>query len=148
MQLRKSHLTAYTVLVKKCFHTVVLQMLQSRFCVGKKTLNDFFKLGNLFNVPEFKQSFDRTIFLLHYLCPLIHERLQILRRELFCSSHLKLQGVFFFQLLHQWCVCYTFDVHFDYLSLLLSPSSAYRSSFWHRGPFIRSLLILLLSLAF
>ena len=33
----------------------------------------------------------------------------------------------FFQLLHQWRVCYTFNVHFDFLSQLLSPSSASRS---------------------
>ena len=69
----------------------------------------------------FNQNFDITIFLLQCLCSSRNFAQRIILLLPFIN------GVFFFQLLHQWCVCYTFDVHFDFLSLLLSPSSASQS---------------------
>ena len=64
-------------------------MLQSRFHVGKKTLNDFYKFSDFFFTHRgFDRSFYRTIF----YCPLIYMRLTICSEDLLCSTH-KLQGL-------------------------------------------------------
>ena len=72
------------------------------------------------------QRFDITIFLLQYLFTTSRASRNFSQRIILLLPFKDARRGFF-QLLHQWRVCYTFDVHFDYLSLLLSPPSASRS---------------------
>ena len=84
MYINTDHLIA-TVPVKKKFPLRSSKTLQSRFRVGKKTLNDLKKTATFFYAPEF---FCPTV--VYFL--LIYANLTICAENLFCSAHF-LQGL-------------------------------------------------------
>ena len=97
--------------------------------MGKKTLNDFFKFGNFFFTHC---SFDRRFYytvvycLLIYACPTICAENLLLHYPLIARLSTEIAALVSFRLLRCQRVCFWMhsDVHFCFLSLSFSPSSA------------------------
>ena len=135
---------APTVPVKKKFPMHSSKTLQSRFHVGKKTLNDLKKRRLFFTHQSF---FYLTVvyFLLIYASLTICEENIFLLRPLIARLSTETAAFFAFRLLRRQLVCFWMhsDVHFCFSSLSFSLSSASPSFVVTRhGLFILSLLLL------
>ena len=144
--------SVYTVPVKIKFPSRSSKTLQSRFHVGKKTLNDFFKSDDFFTHRISDRSFYRTVF----YCLLIYAHLTICVEDFLLLHPLIARLV---ALKQQLLFLFCFFVASVFVSGSIQTfTSASRHCHFHRRhlsvircrpsrPFIRSLLLLPPSLA-